>query len=358
MKNTVIENDLEYIFQSLKENSYENSTILITGCAGFLGYYFLNYFLKYADQLNIKKVIGVDNFMLHKPSWINELTMQYKKILEVSAFDISKDSIYELKDSENANYILHMASIASPTFYRKYPLVTLDANVWGLRKLFEYYKNSNKLKGLLFFSSSEIYGDPSPENIPTCENYRGNVTSVGPRACYDESKRMGETLCYIFAKDYSLPVTIVRPFNNYGPGMRVGDKRLPADFASRVIKKEDMVIYSDGRPTRTFCYIADAIIGYIKSLRYQKFDYFNIGIDKPELSVSEYAELFTENSATIFNHTPKIVYYKNSDNYYLKDNPSRRCPDISKARKLLNFNPSILPKEGIRRYLTFLKENL
>ena len=358
MKNSILADDLEYIYQSLKENSYEDSTILITGCAGFLGFYFLNYFLKYSDKLNIKKVIGIDNFILCTPSWIDELTIRHEKILKILKFDISKESIQDLEDAENANYILHMASIASPTFYRKYPLITLDANVWGLRKLFDFYKNSNKLKGLLFFSSSEIYGDPSPKNIPTCENYRGNVTTVGPRACYDESKRMGETLCYIFAKEYSLPVSIVRPFNNYGPGMRIGDKRLPADFASRIINKKDMVIYSDGRPTRTFCYIADAIVGYIKSLRYKEFDFFNIGIDKPELSVIEYAELFADNSTKIFNYTPKIIYYKNSDINYLKDNPNRRCPDISKARKLLNFNPSILPKEGIKRYLTFLKDNL
>ena len=129
--------------------------------------------MKYAKKLNIRKIIGIDNFIINEPSWLNNLKLRYKNILEVKTFDISKDSIESLKNAENVNYVLHMASIASPTFYRKYPLVTLDANVWGLRKLFEYYKGNEKLKGFLFFSSSEIYGDPQPQNIPTNENYRG-----------------------------------------------------------------------------------------------------------------------------------------------------------------------------------------
>ena len=169
---------------------------------------------------------------------------------------------------------------------------------------------------------------------------------------------MGETLCYIFAKEYSLPISIVRPFNNYGPGLRIGDKRLPADFAWQVVNKKDMIIYSDGKPTRTFCYISDAIIGYLKALHFKDFDYFNIGIDNPELSVTQYAELFAHNAKLLFNYSPDIIFHNNSDKEYLKDNPNRRCPDISKARRILEFNPLIKPSEGIRRYLTFLKETL
>ena len=125
-------------------------------------------------------------------------------------------------------------------------------------------------------------GTPSPEFIPTPENYNGNVAAIGPRACYDEAKRFGETLCYLFAKTYNLPVTIVRPFNNYGPGMRLDDKRVPADFGGAVSENRNITLLSDGTPTRTFCYVSDAIIGYLKALLYAKFEFFNIGIDKPE----------------------------------------------------------------------------
>ena len=147
---------------------------------------------------------------------------------------------------------------------------------------------------VIFFSSSEIYGDPDAAHIPTKEDYRGYVNTIGPRACYDESKRFGETICYEYAKEYNLPITLVRPFNNYGPGMKLGDKRVPADFASAVMNNEDIVILSDGKPTRTFCYIADAITGYLKVLLHGSFDVFNIGIDKPEISILELANIYAQ----------------------------------------------------------------
>ena len=125
-----------------------------------------------------------------------------------------------------------MASIASPMFYRKYPIETLDANIWGLRRLLDYYMEK-EMKGFLFYSSSELYGDPAPEAVPTSEDYNGNVCATGPRACYDESKRFGETMCMLFAQQYGMPIGVVRPFNNYGPGMKINDKRVPADFAKK-----------------------------------------------------------------------------------------------------------------------------
>jgi nucleoside-diphosphate-sugar epimerase len=187
---------------------------------------------------------------------------------------------------------VHGASIASPTFYRKYPVETLDANIWGLRHILDLYRGRDTLKGLLFFSSSEIYGDPDPSAIPTPETYRGNVSCHGPRACYDESKRFGETMAWVYAQQFGMPITVARPFNNYGPGMRLGDKRLPADFALAVTEGRDLVILSDGTPTRTFCYVADAVAGYLLCLLHGSYDYFNIGIDKPEIMVRELAEIY------------------------------------------------------------------
>ncbi|MBF7067990.1 NAD-dependent epimerase/dehydratase family protein [Campylobacter volucris] len=357
LDNPIVKEDLEYIYDSLtskQKEKFNNSTILFTGSAGFLGFYFINFFVKYANDLNIKKIIALDNFMLRKPKWLEQLSNNYSEILELYKFDIISDKIDSLQSAHTADLIIHAASIASPMFYRTYPIETLDANIWGLRSLLDFYKDKN-IKGFLFFSSSEIYGDPDIAKIPTDEEYRGSVACIGPRACYDESKRFGETMCSLFAQKFNMPITIARPFNNYGPGMSLNDKRLPADFAKAVLDKKDIAIFSDGKPTRTFCYIADAIVGYLKVLVYGEFDYFNIGIDQPEISVKDLSFIYAKHSKDIFNFEPQINFAISEDKNYLKDNPNRRCPVIDKARNKLNYNPSILVDEGVSRFLKFLK---
>lgn len=349
--------DMDYIYHHLSDaerNRLKDAVVLITGCGGFLGYYFMNFFQTFEDQLKIKKVIGLDNFMLGYPAWIEKI--RNNPLFDIRKFDIISDRISDIPGSGEADYIIHMASIASPMFYRKYPIETLDANIWGLRSLLDFYRERD-IRGFLFFSSSELYGDPAPENIPTGEEYRGNVSATGPRACYDESKRFGETMCSLFAQKYGMPIGVARPFNNYGPGMRMNDKRVPADFAKAVYEGQNITILSSGTPTRTFCYIADAITGYLKVLLYGQYDYFNIGIDKPEISVRKLAEIYTAAGKEIFGYEGKVIYNVSEDKEYLTHNPERRCPDITKAREKLRYNPSIEVEEGIRRFLTFIKEN-
>jgi UDP-glucuronate decarboxylase len=357
--NTIFKEDLEYINQKLnfKLDKFSNSTILITGCAGFLGFYFLNYLCFYAKSLSIKKIIAFDNFTLGKPIWIEKLLAENKSVLQLYSADIVSVNLDEIKYTNEVNYVIHGASIASPIFYRKYPLKTIDANIWGLRKLLDFYKKKDSLKGFLFFSSSEIYGDPDLKSIPTNEEYRGNVSCHGPRACYDESKRFGETMCWIYASEFNMPIVIARPFNNYGPGMKLDDRRLPADFAKAIMTQSEIDIFSDGKPARTFCYVTDAIVGYFLCLFYGKYDYFNIGIEKPEISVLEMANLYKKTAKDLFNFSVKINYSLSDDLNYLQDNPNRRCPDISKANDLLNYNPAIYVEEGIYRFLNFLKQD-
>lgn len=248
------------------------------------------------------------------------------------------------------------ASIASPSFYRKYPIETLDANIWGLRRLLDFYCEKN-IRGFAFYSSSEIYGDPTPENIPTPETYRGNVDCQGPRACYDEAKRFGETMCYLFHQKYNMPITIIRPFNNYGPGMRLNDARVPADFANAVRQNQDIVMFSDGSPTRTFCYITDAITGYLKCIAHAAdgFEAFNIGMDKPEISIRRLAEIYAESGKEIFGYTGKVTLAASEDAEYLRNNPNRRCPAIDKARRLLCYNPQVDVEQGVRYFLEYVK---
>ncbi|PAF48850.1 epimerase [Helicobacter sp. 12S02232-10] len=356
MLNPILKEDLHSILNSLSKEQrdiFSESTILITGCAGFLGFYFMHFFAYFHQELKISNVIALDNFMLRTPKWLNDLKIQYPALIKVNKFDIIKDKIESLENSKQANLIIHLASIASPVFYRQYPIETLDANIWGLRNLLEFYKDK-PIKGLLFFSSSEIYGDPSPDQIPTDEDYRGNVACIGPRACYDESKRFGETLCYLFAQKYSMPITIARPFNNYGPGMNPEDKRVPADFAKAILQNKNIEILSDGSPKRTFCYISDALSGYIKTLAYQKFDYFNIGTDTPEISIKELALIYKNAGEKLLNYNQNIIFETPSDKEYLTHNPNRRSPIIKKAKELLSYEPKILVEEGVERFLKFL----
>ncbi|MDC1008435.1 NAD-dependent epimerase/dehydratase family protein [Gammaproteobacteria bacterium] len=355
---SIVKTDLEHIKAKIssQQSKLEGSTILVTGCAGFLGFYMINFFTYFASELGINKIIGLDNFILDQPNWLAKLEKDYPEILKIQNFDISSQKIHNVEDSDTVTHVIHAASIASPSFYRQFPLVTVDSNIWGLRGLLDFYRESKTLEGFLFFSSSEIYGDPEPDRIPTNESYRGRVSCHGPRACYDESKRFGETLSWIYAHEYKMPITVARPFNNYGPGMRLGDKRLPADFAQSVFENKNIKILSDGSPTRTFCYVADAVSGYLLCLLHGKYDQFNIGTEKPEISVKDIAQLYVESARKVFNYNLMVDFQKSNDQAYLIDNPNRRCPDITKAKSILNYKPTISIEDGILRYLNFIKE--
>lgn len=352
-----LEKDLKYTFEHMtatEVDKLKGSTIMITGCAGFLGFFFVHFFYRFREELNLSKVICLDNFMLGYPKWIDEMAKDERFI--VKKYDVIKDKIDSITEAKDVDYIIHMASIASPIFYRKYPIETLDANIWGLRNLLDYYKEK-EIKGFLFYSSSELYGDPTPDAVPTSEDYNGNVCATGPRACYDESKRFGETMCMLFAQQYGMPIGVVRPFNNYGPGMKINDKRVPADFAKNIVEGKDITILSNGSPSRTFCYIADAIAGYLKILLHGTYDYFNIGIESPEITIATLAEIYIQAGKEIFDYEGRIDYAISEDKEYLTNNPQRRCPNITKARTILGYNPQISVEEGVRRFLQFIKES-
>jgi UDP-glucuronate decarboxylase len=357
MISTTFAADLNHTCNALSQDEkmkFRDSTILITGCAGFLGYYFMHFFQAKAKELGIHKVIALDNFMLGYPKWIEEFNKI--SLFDIRKFDIINNKVNDIPNAEKVDYIIHLASIASPTFYRQYPIETLDANIWGLRALLDFYKEK-EIKGFLFYSSSELYGNPDSNHIPTSEEYYGYVCATGPRACYDESKRFGETMCMLFAEKYKMPIGVARPFNNYGPGMRINDKRVPADFASAIKENRTIEILSNGSPTRTFCYISDAITGYFKILFHGKYDYFNIGIEMPEISVSQLADIYVKAGREIFGYTGKVIYAVSGDTDYLTNNPQRRCPNIDKARTVLGYNPSISVEEGVKRFLMFIKES-
>jgi nucleoside-diphosphate-sugar epimerase len=338
----------------------EGSRLLITGGAGFLGYYLVKAVLHHNESTARRSPIHVtvwDNFVRGRPRWLDELEGTPNLTTE------RRDLIDPLPEPMPAfDWIIHAAGIASPPFYRKHPLKTIDANLNGLRNLLDYcVRQQNKgepVQGFLFYSSSEIYGDPTPEWIPTPEHYRGLVSCTGPRACYDESKRFGETLCVVFSQQHGLPAKIARPFNNYGPGLKITDKRVIPDFAREMFAGRDVVMYSDGEPTRTFCYSADSITGYYKALvNGRPGEPYNIGIERPEISMKDLAELAIATARDLFGYRGRLVRKPNSESDYLVDNPSRRCPSLDKSRAHLGYDPTILIDEGLRRSLIWYHHN-
>lgn len=334
--------------------------LLIVGGAGFLGYYLVQAPLAWnrTAQGAPISVTVYDNYIRGMPEWLEQLQGDPNLVLQ--KHDI-RDPLPE--DMGDFDYIIHAASIASPIFYRKYPIETMDANVDGLRRLLNYalaQRDAGKpLSGFLFYSTSEIYGDPTPENIPTPETYRGNVSCTGPRACYDESKRYGETLCVSFAQVHDLQITIARPFNNYGPGLKITDRRVLPDFARDVFGGKDIVMLSDGAPTRTFCYIADAIVGYFKVLVVgRKGESYNIGTDAAEVSMARLADEVVRIAKDRWGYAGKVVRQQSSDQNYLVDNPNRRSPVIGKAREHLGYEPTVGFEKGLERALIWYSGNL
>jgi dTDP-glucose 4,6-dehydratase/UDP-glucuronate decarboxylase len=232
----------------------------------------------------------------------------------------------------------------------------MKANISGLIGILDFCvkrsESRNPVDAVMFFSSSEIYGDPDPKNIPTDEDYNGNVSPNGPRSCYDESKRMGEALCLGYSRQFGIKTKIARPFNNYGPGLLRGDGRVIADIAGDIVDRKDIAIYSNGKATRTFCYVADAIVGYVKVLVNGKSGVpYNIGMDENEISINQLAELAAGISLDTFGFRPKINFERSQDQDYLTHNPQRRRPSINRARFEIGYSPRVGLKEGLQKTL-------
>ena len=332
--------------------------LLITGGAGFLGFYLVQAPLAWNRANPSRDPIRVtvhDRFYRGIPGWLEHLEDPNLRLVE-------RDVLAPMpSDEPRFDHVVHAASIASPTYYRRFPIETMDANVDGLRLLLddaaERATGPSPLTGMLFFSTSEIYGDPDSDNIPTDETYRGFVSSTGPRACYDESKRYGETLCVNFAQQRDVPVSIVRPFNNYGPGLRIDDGRVIPDFAADVLAGRDITMLSDGSAQRTFCYVADAVDGYFRVLvRGRRGEPYNIGADRPEVSMRELAERVAAIGRDLVGYSGDVVVGTSEDPHYLTDNPNRRCPVIDKARTELGYEPEVDLDEGLERALRWYLE--
>jgi len=358
----IVVKDLKYICRNLEEEltRMAGKNLLITGGAGFLGYYLVQAVLHWNKEAGESRRIQVtvyDNYIRGVPVWL--LKLQGDENLTLVRHNVIDPLPSDIADFQ---FIIHAAGIASPIYYRAHPIETMDANINGLRHLLEYCRlqkvKDEPVEGFLFFSSSEIYGDPDANHIPTAETYRGNVSCTGPRACYDESKRYGETLCVNFARQYDLPIRVARPFNNFGPGLKISDRRVIPDFVRDIFSGRNIVMFSDGSPTRTFCYVADAVVGYYKTLvKGRDGEAYNIGVEEPEISIADVAKKVVGIAAELFGYQGKVVHQPSPAQDYLADNPNRRCPVIQKARVELAYRPSISLDDGLRRSLIWYSDH-
>lgn len=347
IKSRVVQNDIQNIASAIKKDAkvLSGKTILITGGSGFLGKYFL-YTIWYLNKnffSNKCKVISLDNYITGTKS---------NPLFGDKNFTFIRHDVRTPFDTkEKIDYIIHAAGIASPVYYMKYPLETLEVATLGTKNMLEFARKK-KVDSFLFFSSSEIYGDPDPNFVPTPETYPGNVSCIGPRSCYDESKRLGETLCMIYNKVYNVPTKTVRPFNVYGPGMMPNDSRVVPRFLTSALKKEPMPVHDGGNQTRTFCYISDAVTAFFKVLlSHNNGEVYNVGNDDNEVNMMTLAQIISK----LFNGKVQI----NSIEYpatYPQGDPKRRSPDLTKIRTTLGYKPKINLEVGLKRTLRWYKE--
>jgi UDP-glucuronate decarboxylase len=341
-----IESQFAEMAQKLGKDAqrFEGKTLLINGAGGFLGNHIVG-LIQYLNRTQFKKpmqIIALDNFLT---GINNSLFVDYD---DPNLHFIQHDVSTPFSSDRDVHFILHAASIASPVYYAKFPLETFASTVDGLRHTMEFAR-LKKPESVLYFSSSEIYGDPPAEHIPTKEDYNGNVSHTSLRACYDESKRAGETIATIYYRIYGVPAVTVRPFNAYGPGMKIDDKRVLPNFLNAAIEGKTIEIHNRGAQTRTFAYITDTINGYLRVLlKGRPGEAYNIGSDMGEISMYELAKKVEE----VYGKPLDIQLAKYPEGYPVGD-PTRRRPDITKARTELAYDPNVSLEDGIARMITW-----
>jgi UDP-glucuronate decarboxylase len=347
IKSRIISEDiaaLAGIFTPYRE-FFEGRRFLLTGAGGFLGKYVV-LLLKHMNDHVLKKpasALFLDNFVTgYEATVVSDENLKFIKHNVIEPFDTPLD----------IDYVIHAAGIASPLYYTKFPVETMDVTTIGTRNMLELARRKN-VKGFLFTSSSEVYGDPDEKHVPTKETYNGNVSIIGPRACYDESKRFAEILCTTFHRVYGLPVKIVRYFNVFGPGIRLNDYRVLPNFIEHGLRGEPITIHGDGKNTRSFCYISDAIEGTLKLLFSKALgEAFNVGNPSLEISLVDLAALVKE----LFNGKVAINHVEPPHAVYGASDPKRRCPDISKLKSVIDFEPRHALRESVQRTIEWYRE--
>ncbi|HKY74461.1 MAG TPA: GDP-mannose 4,6-dehydratase [Patescibacteria group bacterium] len=316
--------------------------VLVTGAAGFLGSHLVDRMLVEGNE-----VVGIDNLITGL-----ELNLEDAKknnaFTFVNADVIAPPETY-LPDGFTPDLIFHLASPASPPRYQQHPVETYLVNSLGTHNLLQYILSSTPEARFVYASTSEVYGDPKEH--PQKETYWGNVNPNGIRSCYDESKRYGEMVCGVHNRDFDVDVRIMRIFNTYGPRMNPVDGRAIPNFVQWALKNEPMQIYGDGSQTRSLCYVDDLIEGItlLATIDSARGETVNLG-NPYEVTMLQLAELIKKatGSTSVLEHGHPMP----------GDDPTRRKPDISKAKSLLNWEPKVSFEEGLGKTVEYFKQTM
>ena len=311
-------------------------TILVTGGAGFIGSHLCERLLAVGHR-----VICLDNFMTSSRENIAHL-------LDNQQFRLVEHDIIEpfFLDDEHVDRVFNLACPASPVHYQKNPIRTIKANTIGMINVLGFARKHGAR--LLQASTSEVYGDP--EVHPQSESYLGHVSTLGPRACYDEGKRCAESLCMDYHRMHGMEIKIVRIFNTYGSRMAFDDGRVVSNFILQALKDEDIMIYGDGTQTRSFCYVDDLVEGILRMMDTASQETGPVNLGNPhEFTMLELAQevlsIIGSESAIVYKSLPQ-------------DDPKRRKPDITKAKQLLGWEPTIQLEEGLKKTIENFRSRL
>jgi UDP-glucuronate decarboxylase len=308
------------------------SRILITGGAGFIGSHLCDYYMERGHQVRCLDNLysgSTDNIQNHQ----GHPSFQF----------IEHDIIHPFFD--DVDQVLHFACPASPIHYQYNAIRTIKTNILGTMNVLGLGKRCGA--SILLASTSEVYGNPMIH--PQVETYWGNVNPIGIRSCYDEGKRVAETLMMDYHRQHGVNVKIIRIFNTYGPRMAVNDGRVISNFIVQALRNEDITVYGDGTQTRSFCYVSDLVKGIARMAEADGVvGPVNLG-NPTELTILEIAERIIDLTAS----SAKIVHKS-----LPSDDPERRCPDISIAKKFLNWEPSVSVDEGLKKTIEYFRGKL
>ncbi|MBN1445630.1 MAG: SDR family oxidoreductase [Candidatus Omnitrophica bacterium] len=313
----------------------KNRKVLIAGGAGFIGSHLCDYYVSKGNR-----VVCLDNLATGAKANIEHL-------ISSSSFTFVNADVVRLKEISldgDFDMVFNLASPASPPDYFRLPVETLRVNSLGTENLLELARRCDAK--FLFASTSEVYGDPL---IPVQkEEYWGNVNSIGPRSVYDEAKRYGEAMVMAYFRKYNVDTRIVRIFNTYGPRMRLKDGRVIPNFIAQLLEKKPLTVYGDGKQTRSFCYVDDLVAGLAGIM--EKDYHLPVNLGNPgEFTILELAEIIQ-----------KIAGMKTEIEFLppLEDDPRRRKPDITRAKELMGWQPSVPLEEGLKKTLDYFKKSM
>ncbi len=309
--------------------------VIITGVAGFIGSHLADRFVKEGYY-----VIGIDNFLTGNPDNIKHLGNNEN--FHFIEKDLGKEYNFEIE----TDIILNFASPASPVDYFQKPIETLRVNAIGTLNMLKLARKTNAV--FVQASTSEVYGDPQVH--PQKEDYFGNVNPIGPRSVYDEGKRYAEALSMAFYREFGVKVKLIRIFNTFGPRMKIDDGRVIPNFINQAIRNKPITIYGDGTQTRSYCFIDDLVEGIYRVTITQGIEGTVINLGNPE----EYTILETARIIKELTHSRSEFKFLPA----LQDDPKRRCPDISRAKNVLKWEPKISFREGLKKTIEFFKRKM